>query len=64
MGITSLAHFISLKLKPEDWAEKILSEGVIKRKNMGDEIVGAGYDIKHEIGELEAFYKYGNRVFI
>lgn len=64
VGITSLAHFISLKLKPEDWAEKILSEGVIKRRNMGDEIVGAGYDIKHEIGELEAFYKYGNRVFI
>lgn len=56
VGITDLAHFISLKKKPEEWAEMILSESKVKRKNMEEEIIKAGYDIRCEIGKLEKFY--------
>jgi glycosyltransferase involved in cell wall biosynthesis len=54
--ITDLAHFISLKKKPEEWAEMILSESKVKRKNMEEEIIKAGYDIRCEIDKLEKFY--------
>lgn len=56
VGITDLAHFISLKKKPEEWAEMILSESKVKRKNMEEEIIKAGYDIQHEIRKIEKFY--------
>lgn len=60
VGITDLAHFISLKKKPEEWAEMILSESKVKRKNMEEEIIKAGYDIRREIGKLEKFYEGEN----
>lgn len=48
-------HF-SLKKKPEEWAEMILSESKVKRKNMEEEISSSGYDIQHEIRKIEKFY--------
>lgn len=57
VGITDWAHFISLKKKPEEWAEIILKESKVKRKNMEEEIIEAGYDIRREIGKLEKFYE-------
>lgn len=57
VGITDWAHFISLKKKPEEWAEIILRESKVKRKNMEEEIIEAGYDIRREIGKLEKFYE-------
>lgn len=34
----------------------ILSESKVKRENMEEEIIEAGYDIRREIGKLEKFY--------
>lgn len=56
LGITDLAHFISLDTAPAKWAEKILQNGNIYRKNMSKEISAAGYDIKTEIKKIEDFY--------
>lgn len=62
LGITQLAHFISLETPPEKWAEEILKESRISRKNMQQEIVEAGYDISQEIGKLEAFYEKTGKI--
>ena len=56
IGITNLAHFISLDKSPEKWAETILKERKIERKNMQEEIIKSGYDIKHAIKKLEEYY--------
>ena len=60
VGIRDLASFISLRKSPEWWAEMILSESKVKRKNMEEEIIKAGYDIRCEIGKLEKFYEGEN----
>lgn len=57
VGITRLAHFISLDIEPEEWAEKILNEGKVQRKDMQRAVIESGYDIKYEIVKLEAFYE-------
>lgn len=35
----------------------IFRKGKVKRKNMEEEIIEAGYDIRREIGKLEKFYE-------
>lgn len=55
--ITSLVHFISLDKSPRDWAEIILEKSKVKRRDMREDIIESGYDIKHEIRKLEEIYK-------
>ena len=57
INLTKLAHFISLDISPEKWAETIMKESKIPRRNMQKEITAAGYDIKQEIEKLEMFYE-------
>ena len=57
VGITNLAHFISLETSPEEWADLILKESPIERKDMREKIAEAGYDIDREIGKIEGFYE-------
>lgn len=59
LGISDLVHFISLEIPAEKWAEEILKESDILRRDMHKEIAGAGYDIKKEIEKLEEFYGEG-----
>ena len=56
VGITDLAHFISLETSPTEWAEEILKKSQIPRRDTSEEIAAAGYDIEKEIGEMEKFY--------
>ncbi len=56
VGITDLAHFISLETSPAKWAEEILEKSQIPRRDTSEEIAAAGYDIEKEIGEMEKFY--------
>lgn len=54
--ITNLVNFISLKKKPEFWAEKILNTNTnIKRFSL-KEILSSGYDINMEIKKIEKIY--------
>lgn len=55
--ITSLVHFISLDKSPRDWAEIILEKSKVKRRDMREDIIESGYDIKHEIRKLEEICK-------
>ncbi|WP_317303155.1 glycosyltransferase [Acidaminococcus timonensis] len=57
LGITKLAHFISLKKGPREWAMQILKCSHISRQNMQKEIGIAGYDIQYEIKKLEKLYQ-------
>lgn len=54
--ITNLVNFLSLKEKPQIWAEKIIKNKDFKRKSDLDEIIKAGYDINTEIKKIENFY--------
>ena len=56
LGITDLAHFISLEASPERWADAIEKYSRITRKNMQKEIADAEYDIDEEIKKIQAFY--------
>ncbi len=56
VGITNLAHFISLETSPAEWAKEILQKSQILRRDRSEEIAAAGYDIEKEIGEIEDFY--------
>lgn len=58
LGITELAHFISLKKEPKEWAINILKYSQISRQNMQKEIAIAGYDIQYEIKKLEKVYQF------
>jgi len=56
--ITDQVEFISLKNSTEYWSEIILKYmGKNERKNMSNQIVKAGYDIKANAKWLEGFYK-------
>lgn len=55
VGITELAHFISLQNK-EAWVESFLYASNVKRVNRKEEIVRAGYDITNEIRKIQQFY--------
>ena len=56
LGITDLAHFISLEASPERWADAIEKYSRITRKNKQKEIADAEYDIDEEIKKIQAFY--------
>ena len=56
LGITYLAHYISLKETPKFWAECILNNISNHRRDMSKEIRQAGYDINEEIKNIENFY--------
>lgn len=56
LGITNLAHFISLKESPVHWADCIEQYSHISRRNMQVEIAEAGYDIDNEVQKVQAFY--------
>lgn len=57
LALTQLAHFISLEDSPEKWAKIILQKGKIERKDMEEQIVTAGHDVKREIHKLERIYQ-------
>ncbi len=57
LEVTDLCHFIELGASSEVWAQTILDEVGIQRKDMSKAIATAGYDIKTEIKKLEAFYQ-------
>lgn len=48
--------FVSLKKKPEYWAEKIISAFKEERKNTIDVLTEVGFNIKVEVRKLEEFY--------
>lgn len=56
LGITKLAHFISLNESPEFWAQQILKNSCMDRENMSNIIKNAGFDIQNEISKLEQLY--------
>lgn len=56
LGITKLAHFISLNATPDYWAQQILEKSHIGRENMSNKIKEAGFDIQNEISKLEQLY--------
>ncbi|WP_294002128.1 glycosyltransferase [uncultured Megasphaera sp.] len=56
IGITKLAHFISLKESPKVWARQIVEKSCIDRENMSNIIKSAGFDIQNEISKLEQLY--------
>ncbi len=59
--VTELLHFISLKKKPEEWAEYILSNSTNKiRGTKEKEITNAGYDITFQSKILKNIYLQSN----
>lgn len=56
LGITNLAHFISLKDTPEQWVNVIEEQGHIQRADMKENIIRAGYEIEIEVAKMENFY--------
>lgn len=56
VGVTGLAHFIPLKIPPKKWAEQILEEKNVKRKNQTKNIENSGYDITKEVQKIQQFY--------
>lgn len=56
LGITHLAHFISINVAPEQWAEEILRYKYEKRCSNQEEVSDSGYNIRKEIKKIERFY--------
>jgi glycosyltransferase involved in cell wall biosynthesis len=54
---TDLVVWCSLEEAPEEWAIKILNQKNANRRNTLNEIIEAGYEIKHEISKLEKIYE-------
>ncbi len=59
LGITDLAHYISLHETPKVWAERVCGDAVVERVDMSEQVKKAGYDIKEEIRKIEEFYLKG-----
>ena len=59
LEITDLCHFIGLNKAPEEWADIILKNSTIERRDMSQEISDAGYDIKTEVKKIERIYLEG-----
>lgn len=57
IGITQLANFISLNKSPKFWAEKIIKNRHVERKDMLEDIIKSGYDINTEILKIEKLYE-------
>lgn len=56
VGITELAHFVSLATTSKNWAEQIWVERNVKRKNQTKNIENSGYDIIKEVQRIQQFY--------
>lgn len=56
VGLTELAHFISLEKTPEDWAKKIISSHCIERSKFADVVAEKGYDIHKVSKKIEDIY--------
>ncbi len=56
--ITDLLDFYSLKNKPAQWARFIYDNKNYTRKNMYEEVMQSGFDIKSNIRKIEEFYIY------
>jgi glycosyltransferase involved in cell wall biosynthesis len=56
IGITQLANFISLSESPKLWAEKIIKNRHIERRNMLESIIKSGYSITCEVKKLKEIY--------
>ena len=54
--ITDNCTVISLDESTEHWAEEIMKSKQFVRKNMTEEIIKAGYDIRESAKYLESFY--------
>lgn len=54
--ITDSVKMISLKSKPEIWADEILSVKNTERKNNREKVIKAGYDIKENAEWLQNYY--------
>lgn len=59
LEITDLCHFIGLDKAPEEWADIVLKNITIERRDMSQEISDAGYDIKTEVKKIEKIYMKG-----
>lgn len=53
---TDLVSWCSLEDSAEAWADVVLSQKAVIRRNTLSEIIEAGYEIKHEIGKLQKIY--------
>lgn len=56
VSFTSDIYFLSLSKTDKDWAKAIVEKGQIERKDMSQEILKAGFDIKNMIDNLYELY--------
>lgn len=62
VGITNLATYVSLEESDDMWANIVLKKGFEnKRKNMSQEIIAAGFDIKEVADQLTTLYLRGRK---
>lgn len=61
VGITNLAHFLSLNKTPKLWANEILKYKNQLRESPIIQLNDSGYNIKEEIKKIEFIYK-GNKI--
>lgn len=55
--VTNMVEYISLKKKPEHWAQQImLYRNGYERRDTSQEIVDEGYDIEENVRQLQKFY--------
>ncbi|MCB5770902.1 glycosyltransferase family 1 protein [Megasphaera elsdenii] len=56
VGLTELAHFVSLKDSSEDWAKKITVAHTVNRKEAVNQVKAAGYEIESVAQKVQDFY--------
>jgi len=56
LGITDLAHYISLESMAGKWAVQIYAIGRINRCDMGDFLKEAGFGVEYEVEKLNTIY--------
>lgn len=56
VGLTELAHFVSLKDSSEDWAKKITVAHAVNREEAANQVKAAGYEIESVAQKVQDFY--------
>lgn len=56
VGLTELAHFISLEDSSEDWAKIITAANTMNREAAAGKVMSAGYDIESVAQKVQNFY--------
>ncbi len=56
VGVTNLAHFISLEEEPKKWADIVVNFSNIDRQSRLSDLQNAGYDINSTIKKIEELY--------